>query len=92
VEFRELFARGAHRTGSGDLGSRSRGEILAIARSLTSALWKPSARDPEMRGIRYNLFSIVNPIAGHSMIRMAVKLAAAAGHTVLQQAVDQNGR
>jgi pimeloyl-ACP methyl ester carboxylesterase len=69
-----------------------RGEILAIARSLVSALWKPSARDPEMRGIRYNLFSIVNPIAGHSMIRMAVKLAAAAGHTVLQQAVDQNGR
>src|ERR1700730_5578687 len=56
-----------------------RGEILAIVRSLISAILKPPARDPEIRGIRYNLFPIVNPIAGHSIIRMAVKLAAAAG-------------
>jgi pimeloyl-ACP methyl ester carboxylesterase len=62
-----------------------RGEILAIARSLTSALWKPAARNPEIRGIRYNLFSVVNPIAGHSIIRMAVKLAAAAGHPTAKQ-------
>jgi hypothetical protein len=61
-----------------------RGEILAIARSLISALWKPSVRNPEIRGIRYNLFRVVNPIAGHSIIRMAVKLAAAAGHPVLR--------
>ncbi|HEY0746872.1 MAG TPA: lipase family protein [Steroidobacteraceae bacterium] len=59
-----------------------RGEILAIARSLVSAVWKPSDRDPAIRGVRYNLFRVVNPVAGHSIIRMAVKLAAAAGHPV----------
>jgi hypothetical protein len=62
-----------------------RGEILAIARSVASALWIPAARNPEIRGIRYNLFSVVNPIAGHSILRMAVKLAAAAGHPSAKQ-------
>jgi pimeloyl-ACP methyl ester carboxylesterase len=62
-----------------------RGEILAIARSIASALWVPAARNPEIRGVRYNLFSVVNPIAGHSILRMAVKLAAAAGHSSAKQ-------
>jgi hypothetical protein len=55
-----------------------RGEILAIARSLTSLLWKPSAKAPEIRGVRYNLFYTCNPIAGHSMKMLAGKLEAAA--------------
>jgi hypothetical protein len=55
-----------------------RGEILAIARSLTSLFWKPSAVAPEIRGVRYNLFYTCNPVAGHSMKKMAEKLAAAA--------------
>jgi hypothetical protein len=55
-----------------------RGEILAIARSLMSLLWKPSAVAPEIRGVRYNLFYTCNPIADHSMKRMASKLGEAA--------------
>jgi hypothetical protein len=53
-----------------------RGEILAIVRSLTSVLWKPSAIAPAICGVRYNLFSTVNPIAGHSITRMACRLEA----------------
>lgn len=33
-----------------------RSEILAIVRSMTSVLWKPSKEAPEIRGIRYFLF------------------------------------
>lgn len=57
-----------------------RGEILAIVRSISSVLWKPSAQAPEIRGLRYYLFYAWNPIVGHSMVRMAVRMAAAAGH------------
>lgn len=55
-----------------------RGEILAIVRSMTSVLWRPSKVAPEIRGIRYFLFFSWNPIAGHSMVRLAVKMDAAA--------------
>lgn len=55
-----------------------RGEILAIARSLTSLFWKPSAKAPAIRGVRYNLFYTCNPVAGHSMKMLAGKLEAAA--------------
>jgi hypothetical protein len=55
-----------------------RGEILAIARSLTSLFWKPPAFAPEIRGIRYSLFYTCNPVAGHSMKMLAGKLEAAA--------------
>lgn len=55
-----------------------RGEILAIARSLTSLFWTPSASAPEIRGIRYNLFYTCNPVAGHSMKMLARNLEAAA--------------
>jgi pimeloyl-ACP methyl ester carboxylesterase len=57
-----------------------RGEILAIVRSITSVLWKPSKTAPQIRGRRYFLFSTWNPITGHSMIRMAVRMSEAAGH------------
>jgi hypothetical protein len=56
-----------------------RGEILAIARSLTSLFWKPSVKSPAIRGARYNLFYTCNPVAGHSMKMLAGKLEAAAG-------------
>jgi hypothetical protein len=59
-----------------------RGEILAIVRSITSVFWRPSKKAPEIRGIRYFLFFAWNPIAGHSMVRMAVRMSAAAGHGV----------
>jgi pimeloyl-ACP methyl ester carboxylesterase len=64
-----------------------RGEILAIVRSITSVLWKPSKTAPEIRGIRYFLFFALNPIVGHSMVRMAVRMGAAAGHGVSDDAV-----
>jgi hypothetical protein len=57
-----------------------RGEILAIVRSITSVLWKPSKTAPQIRGRRYFLFFAWNPVAGHSMVKMAVRMSAAAGH------------
>ncbi len=54
-----------------------RGEILAIVRSIISVLWRPSKRAPEIRGRRYFLFFAWNPIVGHSMVRMAVRMDAA---------------
>jgi hypothetical protein len=51
-----------------------RGEILAILRSLTSLIYKPSARDPKIRGVRYALFRAWNVIAAHSMVELALKL------------------
>jgi hypothetical protein len=68
-----------------------RGEILAYARSVMSVLWKPSARAPIIRGIRYNLFHSFNPIAGHSMKRMASKLQAAAWNPTMGSEPDGNG-
>jgi len=60
-----------------------RGEILAIVRSITSVLWKPSTTAPQIRGRRYFLFHAWNPIAGHSMVKMAALMSAAAGHSML---------
>lgn len=60
-----------------------RGEILAIVRSMTSVLWKPSAHAPVIRGVRYFLFFAWNPIVGHSMTRLAVRMDVAAGHPVV---------
>jgi Lipase (class 3) len=57
-----------------------RGEILAVVRSITSVLWKPSRQAPRIRGIRYFLFFAWNPIVGHSMVRMAARMSLAAGH------------
>jgi pimeloyl-ACP methyl ester carboxylesterase len=57
-----------------------RGEILAIARSLTSSIYPPSAKNPSVRAVRYSLFYPANPISGHSMAELACKLQVAAGH------------
>ena len=51
-----------------------RGEVLALARSLTNFIDPPSAVNPTIRQIRYNLFSRINPITGHSISELACKL------------------
>jgi hypothetical protein len=55
-----------------------RGEILAILRSFTSLVIKPSAVDPVIRGARFNLFKARNPIAGHSIEELASAMRNAA--------------
>lgn len=55
-----------------------RGEILALVRSLTSFIFPPSSKDPEIRQVRFNLFPSINPILGHSMTELACKLSMAA--------------
>jgi hypothetical protein len=59
-----------------------RGEILALVRSFTSFFVPPSASNPAIRGVRYNLFYTANPISGHSMSELACKLQAASGHAM----------
>jgi hypothetical protein len=54
-----------------------RGEILALLRSLTSLFNKPSAKNAEIRGVRYSLFRAWNPIAAHSIDEFAAKIDAA---------------
>ena len=56
-----------------------RGEALAILRSFTSLVFKPSAANPTIRGTRFNLFFSWNAIAGHSIAELAQKMRAAAG-------------
>jgi hypothetical protein len=51
-----------------------RGEILAILRSFTSLIFKPSSVNPEIRGARFSLFYTWNSIAGHSIDELASKL------------------
>jgi hypothetical protein len=51
-----------------------RGEILAYFRSLTNFIYPPSAKQPEIREVRYNLFYTLNPFADHSMADFAMKL------------------
>jgi hypothetical protein len=56
-----------------------RGEILALARSLTSLFHKPSAKNAEIRGVRYFLFFAWNAVAAHLIGSLAVKLDSAKG-------------
>lgn len=51
-----------------------RGEILAYVRSITNFFDKPSAKNAEIRQVRYNLFYTVNPFMGHSIDELAAKL------------------
>ncbi|MGA2889255.1 MAG: hypothetical protein ABSE51_14495 [Terracidiphilus sp.] len=60
-----------------------RGEVLAILRSITSAVHKPPAVNPEVRQLRYNLFGndrfgVTNSITGHSIQDLALGLKQAA--------------
>jgi hypothetical protein len=51
-----------------------RGEILAYVRSITNFVHAPSAKNAEIRQIRYNLFFTVNPFKGHSIPELAAQL------------------
>lgn len=64
-----------------------RGEILALVRALTSFFWKPSAVNAEIRGVRYNLFYSLNPVAGHSMVHLSCELRLAAREQALHRGV-----
>jgi hypothetical protein len=57
-----------------------RGEILAVLRSIISLFAPPSARNPSIRGVRFNLFFTLNPISGHSIEQLARRLQYAADH------------
>jgi len=48
-----------------------RGEILAILRAFTSAIFPPSRLDPAICGARYMLMKSENPVKQHSIVRMA---------------------
>lgn len=50
-----------------------RGEILAALRSLTNFVYTPSAKNPIIRQVRYNLISR-SPISGHSITDLAFML------------------
>ena len=51
-----------------------RGEILAYVRSITNFVHAPSAKNAEIRQIRYNLFNTVNPFRGHSIPELTAQL------------------
>ena len=51
-----------------------RGEILAYFRSIINFFHTPSAKNAEIRQVRYNLFYTVNPFAGHSISELAANL------------------
>ena len=55
-----------------------RGEILALARSLINLVYRTPRRHPAIRAVRYSLFHGWNPIADHSMARLADKIDRAA--------------
>jgi hypothetical protein len=60
-----------------------RGEVLAILRSITNAIYKPPSANPEVRQVRYNLFGndkfgLTDFIAGHSIQHLACKIREAA--------------
>ena len=51
-----------------------KGEILSYLRYLVSIVYFPSAEDPAIRGVRFNLFPSVSPITSHSIDELACKL------------------
>lgn len=56
-----------------------RGEVLAILRAITAVVHKPSAANPRVTQLRYNLFGddrfgLTNPIASHSIEKLAERL------------------
>jgi hypothetical protein len=66
-----------------------RREILAILRSITSFFHVPSASNPTVRQIRYNLFPTINVLHGHSMSELAALLwRTADGKPVFPEPID----
>ena len=66
--------RRANRTGLLIDRIYERGEILAYVRSIVNFVRTPSAKNPEICQIRYNLFHTVNPFKGHSISELAALL------------------
>jgi hypothetical protein len=75
----DVATRDHNRTGLKIARIYERGEILAILRSLTSLIFKPSVSNPEVRGVRFSLFYSLDFIRDHSMQRLASKMREAAG-------------
>jgi pimeloyl-ACP methyl ester carboxylesterase len=68
-----------------------RGEVLALLRSLTSLVYRPTARNAAIRGVRYALFRAWNPVAAHSIVDLAAKLdCEAKAPPVTAQAADES--
>jgi hypothetical protein len=57
-----------------------RREILANLRAITNFFHKPSAYQPTIRQVRYNLFPTINIVSGHSMPELACQLDKDAQH------------
>lgn len=55
-----------------------KGEILSYLRTVTGLIYWPSAEDPAISGVRFDLFPSLSPIASHSMDELACKLYDAA--------------
>jgi pimeloyl-ACP methyl ester carboxylesterase len=53
-------------------------EILSVLRALTALIVPPSARNPAIRGVRYDLLSTHNIVASHSITKLAAALYVAA--------------
>ncbi len=52
-----------------------RGEVLALLRSLTSFIYRPSKENAMIRGIRYSLFYPSTPVGGHSISHLSCELS-----------------
>ena len=59
-----------------------RGEVLAALRSIINFVYPPSAEHPAIRTVRYQLFYTLNPVAGHSMGKLACRLYEASDHSI----------
>ncbi len=59
-----------------------RGEVLAAVRALIDLVYPPSAAQPTIRTVRYQLFYTLNPVAGHSMGKLACRLYEASDHSL----------
>jgi hypothetical protein len=58
-----------------------KGEILSYLRAALTLVYFPSAADPAIEGVRFDLFPSLNPIESHSIDELACKLFEAATST-----------
>ena len=59
-----------------------RDDLLAALRSIIDFVHPPSAEQPAIRTVRYQLFYTLNPIAVHSMGKLACRLYEASDHSI----------
>jgi hypothetical protein len=58
-----------------------KGEILSYLRYVVALVYFPSAEDPSIEGVRFNLFPSLSPITSHSIDELSCKLFEAATST-----------